>query len=1460
MAKQMVRLCSIVLVLLGIGILGNVDISKAAVRSDYVNCNGFREIDGVRYATHTTGIQVRIKEESAKTPTVLAYGIDTWLQKENGTWSYLESDLNSDIKGFKGSMKSHLTSEVSIWLMSTNAERFGFFPDLFKKHISQELPEEYAVVCTRYQAGKVVNRYAQNTSQTMDELNKKPDSLIYRLKYQPQQYYEFGSYDKDSVSYDYVIYPAYEISTSGKTVSADVGECTLRTPGKIFYNGDQYVIASLPQIDAPTGYTLQVDGWYDSKSGGAKYLTGSTICEGTVLYPHYTLTKKKSTINCVDVVEKNTSTILGKQTWMQEYGTTVSGSTAGALPVADAYYKGMQYVGCSTQIVHTDEVTVYRYFRYADYQVTVIDQIVTGQHKNEILGTKQLSCTYQKLVSGGMLLGQETQEGVYHKGYRYVEDSGIRVDTANNLVYRYFEPITYVLVLEGNGATDDSMTVKIDCEYGTSINLPANPFENRIRLTLDLQSEDANYTERSLLVDRTFAGWSLTADGKSAYADRACVQNIRDTSGTTTLYAAWDKTKYRFETKPSRMGYEFVGWATKPDASTGNMDIELSEDTTLYAVWKPDVVSYQVEYYKENIDGVFEKISAYRQQGYTDKEVSLQEVEDKYPGFYLDTAASKLAGVVQADGSLVLSAYYRRNTYTVHFDLQGGVCSKDYPEYTGKYESNIQIPEWTPTKDHCEFLGWTAEPDSGKLFCKAGESYHIPSYDQTLYAMWKPDTYQIKYQPEEGEQTSLLEKTYRYDESITLPDCTEAKTGYRFIGWSTTEGQTTGAVWTAGQMISSLFEKKDGTIVLYGVWKPIEGTLAFDKNFPKYEADIKGTIPSVYYQYDGDCYLLKQQYSLDGYEFAGWNTQKDGQGTTVLPGENIKNMFTTNEKMTLYAMWKPLTDTPFLVCLDKEGIDGTRQQEILRLHGQTDRSVKEEMLEQFPNTEPEKMIKGFIIENIEALNVPIQKDGSTIISLSLTRREYEVRIVLANDKSHLLYHISGKYEEKIVLPRALEAIGQVARYSSDAGTVCYPDRAFALTEDIVLYPEHTVQYYLPGETIATQYVWHGGYCQTYEPLEKGYYFDGWYQEEEHRNRICGAGEHIRIEQDTKLYGAWSKRVKSYSIRYDMGQYKGVEALEAFAATYTYGDTVRLPKAVQLLIPENYEFVGWYLQGDRTQSIVTEISEDSYGDKIYCLKLRQKDTLTETSAPVPTKEPTTSNTPDSSRVPMESLPPQGSGAPNPTTIPDRTPLPTQSVVPDQKDGESDPGDSLQGQSSLGLGSLTQKGNASTKGNTTVRAFVKANLQYRILSEKKKTVCVTGWKKKTTVLRIPNKVKYQGTTYRVTQIASRAFSNNRKLRKVVIGDQVRKIGAYAFCQNSKLRQVVIGKRVKVIASHAFYRDEKVQMIRFQTTTDVTIKQKAFSEMSRNAKAILKGKKKRILKKRLRKAGFQGKVIGS
>ena len=78
-------------------------------------------------------------------------------------------------------------------------------------------------------------------------------------------------------------------------------------------------------------------------------------------------------------------------------------------------------------------------------------------------------------------------------------------------------------------------------------------------------------------------------------------------------------------------------------------------------------------------------------------------------------------------------------------------------------------------------------------------------------------------------------------------------------------------------------------------------------------------------------------------------------------------------------------------------------------------------------------------------------------------------------------------------------------------------------------------------------------------------------------------------------------------------------------------------------------------------------------------------------------------------------------------------------------------------------------------------------------------------------VPDAIDVDGIRVPVTKIADNAFSKNKKLKTVTIGNNVRVIGSSAFGNCSKLETVTLGNQVEIIGSGAFEKCSKLKTIK-------------------------------------------------
>lgn len=154
--------------------------------------------------------------------------------------------------------------------------------------------------------------------------------------------------------------------------------------------------------------------------------------------------------------------------------------------------------------------------------------------------------------------------------------------------------------------------------------------------------------------------------------------------------------------------------------------------------------------------------------------------------------------------------------------------------------------------------------------------------------------------------------------TFTVSSTIPTRTGYTFLGWSTSSTATT-ASYAGG---SSITVTSAGTTTLYAVWKINTYTISYNANggtgAPASQTKTYGvtltlssTKPTranssagsstVTYNANGGSVspASATAYHTYSYSFSVWNTLSNGSGTSYNPGAN----YTTNAAATLYAQW-----------------------------------------------------------------------------------------------------------------------------------------------------------------------------------------------------------------------------------------------------------------------------------------------------------------------------------------------------------------------------------------------------------------------------------------------------------------------------------------------------------------------------------------------------------------------------
>lgn len=418
----------------------------------------------------------------------------------------------------------------------------------------------------------------------------------------------------------------------------------------------------------------------------------------------------------------------------------------------------------------------------------------------------------------------------------------------------------------------------------------------------------------------TFKGWYTAPNGQGTVLDTA-VAVTKD----ITYYAAWednstqeytltyqpnggsyvpatihkDGESVTLNAKPTREGYEFVGWCADEALTQPIQSVTMDSDKTVYAAWRETKLPSQY------VTVTFDANDGQWSNGDTTKSVKILRgsaiFESQFPekdpsragnvfkGWYTDkTNGAKFTPYTIVDKDTTVYAQWTKN-YLLTYETNGGQMTgdtvKDYPP--GKTVTLNQSVK----KDGYVFKGWYATPNfSGSPI----ERVTMES-NKTVYAKWAKQ-YRLTYHTADGTIEGPNEQLHEEGDVVTLTTKI-TKPGYQFAGWYATSDYS-GSVLTEVTMD----ENKD----VYAKWvnKPAEQvhiTYKFSGDVPQ------GIIPPEVEKVEKGKEYTPYQYSSDaipeGWGFKGWFTSSYFSEWNRFTGGVV------DKDLTLYGGWYKVANT-----------------------------------------------------------------------------------------------------------------------------------------------------------------------------------------------------------------------------------------------------------------------------------------------------------------------------------------------------------------------------------------------------------------------------------------------------------------------------------------------------------------------------------------------------------------------
>lgn len=454
-------------------------------------------------------------------------------------------------------------------------------------------------------------------------------------------------------------------------------------------------------------------------------------------------------------------------------------------------------------------------------------------------------------------------------------------------------------------------------------------------------------------------------------------------------------------TNVEKRGYLFTGWyadINNPVVLTTKVTDTEHGLKSFLAKWSP--IHYDIKFDKNTADAgsmagqniAYDTITALTKNGYTKKGYSFNGWNTKADGSgtkYADEA--DVTNLSYTDGdTITLYAQWSANPYKLTFNANKGSCSE--ASRMVKYDSTYGVLP-TATRIGYTFDGWYTLENNGVKVTKDTVMQSV--YGETVYAHWNANSYNIRFDGNKASSGSMDAEYILYDETKPLTANAYKKTGYTFTGWNT-KADGSGKTYHDEDNVLNL--ATNGVITLYAQWSANHYSVVFDRNHA-----TGGVVGAVSMIYDQSRQLPANGFTRTGYQFDGWNTKADGSGQSYKDKAYVTNLATSGVT-TLYAQWKPLTDTRYTVYYAYEGIPGQQNTGWFETQrrGTTDTMVKPD-LSMFAKT-------GFITPETEELK--IKPDGSSEAFYTFKRQQYTILLMIMIKRSR-----SGTHQKQLIMKK-----------------------------------------------------------------------------------------------------------------------------------------------------------------------------------------------------------------------------------------------------------------------------------------------------------------------------------------------------------------------------------------------------------------------------------------------------------
>lgn len=241
-------------------------------------------------------------------------------------------------------------------------------------------------------------------------------------------------------------------------------------------------------------------------------------------------------------------------------------------------------------------------------------------------------------------------------------------------------------------------------------------------------------------------------------------------------------------------------------------------------------------------------------------------------------------------------------TYTLSYNANGGSGAPGSQQQTvtagGTAPSmTFTISNTRPTRTGYDFLGWSTNQYATTASYQPGGSITV-SATTPLYAIWKAITYTVSYNANGG-SGAPTSQTKTYGVSLTLYSTAPSRTGYTFLGWSTSSSATSATYCTGASHTTNNSYTTNAAATMYAVWQVITYTITY-----KPGSNGTGSQSTATKTYNVSLTLKGATFTRTGYAQTGWATSDGGAQAYALSAN-----YTANAAATLFPVWTATKST-----------------------------------------------------------------------------------------------------------------------------------------------------------------------------------------------------------------------------------------------------------------------------------------------------------------------------------------------------------------------------------------------------------------------------------------------------------------------------------------------------------------------------------------------------------------------